>query len=245
MSAVKKFQNRIYLKNNLTSGSLIELSKYHFQYLAKVLRLRVGEHILVFNEQDGEWAAQIHSIDRNTIWIKLNELLRKAPKVIRKLTLLFAPVKNPNASFYVQKATELGVDSIIPLLTNRSIIQSFKPDRFEQVAIEASEQCGRMTIPKVHDMMRVERIHRLQCDKILFCDEKEKNLSILDAMPEEYSEDNAILIGPEGGFDDEERKYLYSLPEVIPVTLGPNILRAETAMVAALSAYALVANLKT
>ncbi len=239
MSAVKKCRNRIYLKNSLKLGLVIELSEYHFKYLIKVLRLKPNDYVCVFNQLDGEWIAQIQSVDKKTALIKVCEFMREPPKVTTSLTLIFAPIKNPHASFYVQKATELGVNRIIPVMTTRTIVRDLKIDKLEQVAIEAAEQCNRISIPSIEPMILLADLARLTFGKILFCDEREHEMNILEAILTEPTVNDAILIGPEGGFNDEERSYLLSLSNSIAVSLGTNILRAETAMITALSAYML------
>lgn len=236
MLAAKKYKNRIYLKSSLDLNSTVQLSEYHFNYLIKVLRLKAGDEICVFNEL-GQWLAQIQDVSKREAYIKIYEFLNAAPKHDARLTLLFAPVKNPNASFYVQKATELGVDAIIPILTKRTIVRTLKSDKLEQVAIEAAEQCERFSVPQILPMMGIMDIEKLELGRIFFCDERGGAAGILDAIAKHKTNNDAVLIGPEGGFDEEERSYLLSLPNVVPVSLGDNILRAETAMIAALAAY--------
>ncbi len=230
-------EKRIYLESKINHNAIIELSSYHFNYLIKVMRLKIGDRICVFNQLDGEWLAEVNSIDKKTISIRVCEFLRFTPPEDKNLTLIFAPVKNPSSSFYVQKATELGVDAIVPVLTRRTIVRTLKSDRLEQVAIEAAEQCARISIPKIRPMISLVDINTIAAGKIFFCDEKREAEGIIAAITKHKTSNDAILIGPEGGFDEDERLYLNSLPNVIPVNLGKNILRAETAMIVAIASY--------
>ncbi|MCE2991406.1 MAG: 16S rRNA (uracil(1498)-N(3))-methyltransferase [Candidatus Jidaibacter sp.] len=234
MLADKKFQNRIYLEEKINRGARVHLNEYHYRYLIKVLRLRDGDSIAIFNEVDGQWRAQITNVGKRSADLLVCEFLRY-PRITRKLTLFFAPVKNPNTSFYVQKATELGVTDLVPIVTQRTIVRSLNSEKSRLVAIEAAEQCERFDIPKIHAPITLKQIEQFPVSKIFFCDEAAGDVPRETLLVK--TDNDAIIVGPEGGFDSEERAYLRSLPNVVPLSLGENILRAETAMIAALAIY--------
>lgn len=232
----KKPRNRLYIPSPLVTGASIELSDEQFNYLIKVLRLKTGYEVAVFNEA-GEWLAHIGEIYKKSASITVSEKITE-PRHCKPLTLLFAPVKHPNPSFYVQKATELGVTQIIPIITERTIVRSVNDDKLALIAIEASEQSERFEIPTVsHSIQLMEAIHSIACDRILFCDEAEQSRSLLSEITEHQFSHDAILIGPEGGFSEEERAALKANPKVVAVSISKNILRAETAMITALGVY--------
>ncbi|MDF3047950.1 MAG: hypothetical protein K0R73_1068 [Candidatus Midichloriaceae bacterium] len=238
MSGAKKFQNRIYLKEKISKNLSIQLDDYHYRYLSKVLRMKDGDSIAVFNEADGQWHAEIKNVDKRTAYLLICEFLEH-PRATPKLTLFFAPVKNPNTSFYIQKATELGVSDIVPIITKRTIVRSLNLEKSRLVALEATEQSERFYTPKIHEAITLKQIDQLSINKIFFCDEAVTEISntSIQMIAGAKTSNDAIIIGPEGGFDNEERAYLRSLPNVVPISLGENILRAETAMIASLAIY--------
>lgn len=239
MSAAKKPRNRLYIPQLLEDGAILQLSSEQFNYVIKVLRLKVGYELLAFNE-GGEYIAKVYDIQKKSADIELIEKLRE-PFSCTPRTLIFAPVKNPNPSFYIQKATELGITEIIPTITERTVIRSMNTEKMNAVAIEAVEQCERFDIPKISDITPIkDAIKSTNADIILFCDEKQDKNSIIDAVSKNPNKHYAILIGPEGGFSDEEREMLLTDKRVVSVSISKHILRAETAMITALGAVGIL-----
>lgn len=239
-----KYKNRIYCHASLAAGRDVEITGEVCHYLHTVLRLKAGAHILLFNENDGEFAGEIIDLNKSQARVRLLHQERAASHKRTTITLYYAPIKNPNSSFYVQKATELGVDKIVPVITEYTVVRSVNVEKLEIVAIEALEQSMRLDRVKISSAMPLVQIvdKASQHDVILWCDEKadpkkDSLLSYRDKLTECKSV--GVLIGPEGGFSLKEREYLGKLGNVKPVSLGMNILRAETAMIAVLSVLGL------
>ena len=235
MSAEKKPRNRLYIQNSLEDGAILTLSTEQFNYVIKVLRLKIGYELLAFNES-GEYLAKVYNVQKKSADIQLIKKLRE-PALCTPRTLIFAPVKNPNPSFYIQKATELGATNIIPVITERSVVRSTNTEKMNAVAIEAVEQCERFDIPRVTDIMTLQdAIKTTDAEVILFCDENQNSVTRMDAISKNPNKHYAARIGPEGGFSDAEREMLIANKRVASVTISKHILRAETAMITALGA---------
>jgi 16S rRNA (uracil1498-N3)-methyltransferase len=237
---------RLYVTDTLAPGAGVTLSPEQSHYAARVMRAGPGDPVMLFNGRDGEWRAEIEDIAKRSITVRLEERLREQDQAPR-LTLLFAPVKRARLDFLVQKATELGVCALRPVITRRTIVERVKPGRMEANVIEAAEQCGRMTVPEVLETLKLARLlddwpegHRL-----LFCDEALPESApartareVLTAVDgETRAAPWSVLIGPEGGFTPEERERLHALPGAVTVGLGPRIMRADTAAIAALTLW--------
>lgn len=237
-----KSKSRVYLKQPLALEDTIELSEHHANYLTRVLRLKIGDSFLVFNGQQGEYWAKVIEVSKRACSIEVDSLSR--PAIAEpKLTLLFAPIKNPNTHYYVQKATELGVTDLVPIITARTIVRTVNVEKLSVVAVEAVEQSERFCPPTIHPAQQIADFMKAasQYTRIIFCDERGSAKTLIEAATEIGSND-AILIGPEGGFTADERDMLLALPNIVPVSLSSNILRAETAMILALGAYQMVRN---
>lgn len=205
-------------------------------YLSVVMRLRAGEVIAVFNGRDGEWAAEI--IDANKRGGIVQPVSQTAPqRNPPDLWLMFAPIKKARTDFIVEKAAEMGAARILPVQTDYTNSERIRQDRLQAHALEAAEQCGGTYVPEVTDLSHLSRLLDGwdSARRILWCDEAlagpAETLSALPAGPW------AILIGPEGGFSDAERARLGALSYVSRVSLGPRILRADTAAVAAMTLW--------
>ncbi len=238
---------RLYVENNLKTGEEIILMGNQGHYLVNVMRLKGGVHILMFNGRDGEWLAEIVKIGKGKAVVVVREMVM-AQKSEPDLWYLFAPIKKARLDYMVQKATELGVSLIRPILTERTNLDRLKEDKIRLNAIEAAEQCERFTVPTIEPMIKLEQIladwpkDRL----IMFCDEEgagDQNTFPVGRAIDEVNawQDRpkkwAILIGPEGGFSPAERLLIRGKANVVPVTLGPRILRADTAAVAAIALW--------
>ena len=228
---------RLFCDDALAPGVTLRVEAAASRYLVTVMRLRVGETIHVFNERDGEWSATLREADRRGAVLEVAALLRP-PSPARGPTLVMAPIRRSRLDWLVEKAVELGVGRIVPVLTARTVVHLDKPQRLHAIAREAAEQCGRLDVPPILRPQRLEDWLRTREPgrTALFADEAGDAVPILRAGPAD-----AILIGPEGGFAPDERAHLRTARGIVPVSLGPAILRAETAALTALAALMLTA----
>ncbi|MFK5980329.1 MAG: 16S rRNA (uracil(1498)-N(3))-methyltransferase [Rhizobiaceae bacterium] len=227
---------RLFVEQSLATNVAIEPDRAQSNYLLNVLRLKEGSDILLFNGRDGEWLGSIKPIGRKSCEITPVRQLRKQPEPY-DLVYIFAPLKQSRLDYMVQKAVEMGAGVLQPVLTHHTQFTKLNPERINGYAKEAATQCGILTLPKVN--LPVKFMDLLEdWDKsrhIIYCDETESDASALEILAQIKPCPLAILIGPEGGFSSEERKHLKLLDFVTPISLGPRILRADTAAVAALT----------
>lgn len=227
---------RLYLAPDLASGQQLTLNKDQSLYLAAVLRKTVGDEVVVFNGRDGAWRASLLSDSKKSVVLDLLEQI--APQTpMSDLWYGFAPLKSERLDYVIQKAVEMGAGTIQPVLTRYTQISRLKHDKLVANAIEAAEQCEVLSVPTVADEITLER---LLADwpvdrKLILADETAASASPIETLTALRGEKIGILIGPEGGFSDEEREKMRALPFVVPISLGPRILRADTAAVAALA----------
>lgn len=225
---------RLFVARKLAKGSEIALEGPPANYLGNVLRLKAGAKVKLFDDETGEWLAEIADAGKKRVAIVVGEHLRPR-ETVPDLWLLFAPVKRGRIDWLVEKATELGVARLLPVLTRRTIVDRLNLDRLRAHAVEAAEQCGRTALPELAEPVRLAAaLAGWPSDRLLyFADEGggEPLAATARAGPA------AILIGPEGGFDDEERAAIRSLASARPVSLGPRILRADTAALTAVSLW--------
>lgn len=229
---------RLFVAVALETGATVTLDDGQTHYLLHVLRAGVGDRVLLFNGRDGEWRAEITAATKRGI--ALSVAARTAPqRGVPDLWLVFAPVKKTPSDYLTQKATELGVSRLQPVFTRRTIVTRIKDERLRANAVEAAEQSGRLSIPEIGEVTALEKLLAAwpQERRIYFCDEGGEARPLADAAREAGEGPAAILTGPEGGFDPVERERLRGLPFVTPVTLGPRILRADTAALAALAIW--------
>lgn len=224
---------RLYLDQPLREGQSLTLSRGQAHYLGSVMRLSPGGEVAVFNGRDGEWRARIEALGKRDGALEPLEQVR--PQMTPPdVTLAFAPIKKERTDFIVEKATELGVARIAPVLTEYSNTGRINRDRLEAHAIEAAEQCGGTYVPEISELRPLAKfLDSLGERRLIFCDEMQAGVSVSPVSPAPV----AILIGPEGGFSEAERSKLRSLPNVETLSLGPRILRADTAAVAALTLW--------
>jgi len=229
---------RLFCLSALTLSAEIKLGRDESHYLVSVMRRKVGDKVRLFNAQDGEWSAVIAAADRKGAALVVDAKLRSAQSV-PDLDLLFAPVKKSRTDFIVEKATELGVQRIRPVLTQRTIADKVRIDRLGALAREAAEQTERFDLPEIYEAEKLGSVlESWSADRVLiFCDEAGDAKPMADALRDRPMIKAAILIGPEGGFTQDERERIRSLPTALPVSLGPRILRADTAAAAALSVW--------
>lgn len=227
---------RLHVAGPLVVGESVALDRDQSHYLTHVLRLSSGDHILAFDGHSGEFLAAIGIAGKKTVQLDLIRQIRlqTAPGCIE---YLFAPLKHARLDYMVQKAVEMGVAKLQPVRTSRTQTTRLNLDRMRANAIEAAEQCGVLSIPDIADEVRFERLVAAWDPErpIVFCDERTETKNPLQALGRARQGPLSVLIGPEGGFSDEERELLLRIPSVIRLSLGPRILRADTAAVAALA----------
>ena len=229
---------RLYVNAPLTAEAELTLPKEQAHYLANVLRKSAGDEVGVFNGKDGEWRAEISDIGKKSASIIITKQLR-APQSAPDIWLCFAPVRKHRNTFIIEKATELGVARLQPVVTARTQFPRLKIEKMRAQIIEAAEQTERLDLPRAeHPISLTEMLSGWDDKKrtLIFADEGGDAKPALDAL-ESLSAPAAILIGPEGGFDDKEREMLRSKPYVTPVSLGPRILRADTAALSLLTLW--------
>ena len=229
---------RLYVGAALGNHARVSPDAAQSHYLLHVMRAKIGDRLFLFNGRDGEWRAQITEVTKRACVLEC-ETQTGPQSEVPDLWLMFAPIKKTPADYLAQKATELGVRVLQPVLTHRTIVRRVNVERMRANAIEAAEQSGRVSVPDVRDLTAIEH---LLADwpagrRILFCDEAGDAPTIADALRHAPAGPWAIVTGPEGGFDRGERAQLRALPQVVPVTLGKRILRADTAALAALSVW--------
>lgn len=233
---------RLHVAEPLAAGGEVELGPAPSHYLRNVMRLAAGDRVALFNGVDGEWLAEIESCGRRSCRLRVRALLRGQADEPGP-ALLFAPIKRPRLETLVEKATELGAAALEPVLTRRTVVAGrLDPERLARIAAEAAEQCGRLTLPRIAEPRRLdERLAHWPASRRLYlCDETGGGRGIAAALAEFGPGD--LLVGPEGGFDPEELAQLWTKVYVTPVDLGPRVLRAETAALAALSCWQAVLN---
>lgn len=227
---------RLFVDTPLSAETRHEVSSEQFNYLANVLRLEAGAKVLVFNGRDGEWLAEITFPSRKKIVLQPVEKTRPQPEA-SDLYYLFAPLKVGRLDYLVQKAVEMGAGTMQPVMTQHVQGKITNLDRLRANVTEAAEQCGVLSIPEVSEPRKLADIlERWPEDRrIIFCDEGDEGQNPLPILAKVAEKKLALLVGPEGGFSEEERSLLRSLPFVTAIPLGPRILRADTAAVAALA----------
>jgi 16S rRNA (uracil1498-N3)-methyltransferase len=228
---------RLFVDARLAAGETVPLERSQSNYLGNVLRLSADDTILVFNGRDGEWQASIAGRKRPD---SLNIVAQTRPQDrLPDLAYVFAPLKHARLDYMVQKAVEMGASSLQPVLTRFTQVSRVNGERMRANVIEAAEQCGILSLATVAEPMTLDRYlsareaHRL----LIFCDEAAETINPLQALQGGQAVTNGIdvLIGPEGGFAEEERAILLRQPRTLRLSLGPRIMRADTAGVAALA----------
>lgn len=238
---------RLYVDAPLGGGRSLVLDPSQTNYLRNVLRLRAGEAALVFNGRDGEWRATLADGGKRALALQIGERTRAQTQPF-DLDYLFAPLKHARLDYMVQKAVEMGASRLQPVLTRHTQVTRVNLDRMRANAIEAAEQCGILTLPGIAAPVSLDRMlaERDPARLLVFCDEdadlKDPVAALTMARPACNADPLplAVLVGPEGGFAEDERAALLRAPNVVRLALGPRILRADTAAVAALALIAAV-----
>ncbi|MAN66578.1 16S rRNA (uracil(1498)-N(3))-methyltransferase [uncultured Hyphomonas sp.] len=243
---------RLFVSAILESSVPVRLEDDASKYLMRVMRLSQGDQLRVFNGRDGEWLCELAAPEgKVAIIVPVEQMREQVAADGPHLTLLFAPVKKAETDFIVEKATELGVQAIKPVATQFTQTRTVRLDRFNKIALEAAEQTERLDLPEIFNLVALDDalVGLREGAALIFCDEAGEDeskpwggsvgrasaaLSVMEALK---GRDAAILIGPEGGFSPDERQFLRSRADTFPISLGPRILRAETAAVSALTLW--------
>lgn len=229
-------KTRLFVDHPLAKGNRVSLSQPQAHYLFGVMRLAVGDAVSLFNGIDGEWRGEIVVAGKRKGELECSEQT-KPLQMPPDLWLCFAPIKKTRTDFIVEKAAEMGAAKIVPINTDFTNSERIRQDRLQAHALEAAEQCGGTYVPEVTDLQKLD--HLLadwdETRQIMFCDEA--LVGAAEVLGAVGGDKWAILIGPEGGFSDAERQKLHALPYAHPVSLGPRILRADTAAVAAMTVW--------
>jgi 16S rRNA (uracil1498-N3)-methyltransferase len=222
---------RLFVDQPLAEGARVTVEG---TYLGAVLRLGPGDGVKLFDDRSGEWLAEIVEAGKKRCSLAVIRHLRPR-EAVPDLWLVFAPIKRGRIDWLVEKATELGIARLLPAITQRTVVDRLNLDRLRAHAIEAAEQCERTALPALAEPAKLSALlkHWPEGRTLYFADEAGGGASLADAAPGPA----AILIGPEGGFTDEERAAISALPQARAVTLGPRILRADTAAISAISVW--------
>ncbi|HET9638739.1 MAG TPA: 16S rRNA (uracil(1498)-N(3))-methyltransferase [Allosphingosinicella sp.] len=223
---------RLFVAQTLTDGAALTLEGPPANYLGNVLRLGPGAQVKLFDDRTGEWLAEIAEAGKKRVTLVITRHLREREPV-PDLWLLFAPIKRGRIDWLVEKATELGVARLVPVITRRTVVDRLNLDRLRAHIVEAAEQCERTALTELAEPKKLGALLAAWPEErsLLFADESGGGPMVAEPGPA------AILIGPEGGFTDEERAAIRALPQARPIGLGPRILRADTAALAAVALW--------
>jgi 16S rRNA (uracil1498-N3)-methyltransferase len=236
MSGYDSRSPRLFVSAALQAGAALALDRAQAHYLNHVLRLKAGDRVLVFNGRDGEWSATLGG-EKRAATLSVGAQTRQQTTAA-DLHYLFAPLKAARLDYMVQKAVEMGVSQLQPVLTRHGQVTRVNLERVRANAVEAAEQCGILALPNLAPPIALSRYiaDRDPARCLVFCDEDAETANPVTALAGVRPQSPlAILVGPEGGFAADERAALLKLPNVVRLSLGPRILRADTAAVAALT----------
>ena len=227
---------RLYSDAPLARDAQVDLDKSQSHYLTRVMRLKPGADVRLFNRDQGEWLCRISQAKGKTCQVECCELVAP-PDQLPDVDYLFAPLKSARLDYLVQKATEMGVRRLQPVITERTVMRKVNLDRIVANTREAAEQCNMVSLP---DVLPTAMLQDVLSDwdperRLIFCDEAAEHSNPVDVLRRVQPGPLALLVGPEGGFAPSEQSFLRKLEFVIPVSLGPRIMRADTAAVAALA----------
>ena len=235
MSPIMKTTPRLHIEASLAPNAEVILTREQAHYLMGVLRMGPGAALRVFNGRDGEWLACLTSVSKKFVALRCEQLVEGAARP-PDIDYLFAPLKHARLDYMVQKATELGVRRLRPVMTQHTVAERVNLERMRANVVEAAEQCNLVYVPEVLAPVKLKLLLG-QWDaerSLLFCDETMENSNPLEIL-KQVKAPAAVLVGPEGGFTLDEITLLRSLRFVVPISLGPRILRADTAAIAVLT----------
>jgi 16S rRNA (uracil1498-N3)-methyltransferase len=223
---------RLFVPAPLGEGASVTIDGNGAHYLGAVMRVKPGDTVILNDDVTGEWAAEVTEASKRHVTLTITRNLRPR-EAVPDLWLCIAPVKKPHFDLVIEKATELGVARIVPVLTRRSVVDKVNAERMRSIMIEAAEQCARTALPEMGELVPLAKLLRdWPAQRTLFHADEAGGEPALPAFIAAGAP-AAILIGPEGGFDDAERAAIAALPQARAITLGPRILRAETAAISA------------
>jgi 16S rRNA (uracil1498-N3)-methyltransferase len=226
---------RLHVETSLSDGAEFTLAKEQAHYLVHVLRLGQGDTVALFNGHDGEWLSYITTVTKKSVDVRIERNI-SAVKAPPDIDYLFAPLKHARLDYMVQKATELGARRLRPIITQRTIAERVNLERMKANAVEAAEQCNLVFVPEVLEPTTLAKALAAwePSRQLIYCDETASVANPIDAL-KRIKPPAAVLVGPEGGFTNEERAHLKSLAFVTAISLGPRIMRADTVAIAALA----------
>ncbi|MBB3764421.1 16S rRNA (uracil(1498)-N(3))-methyltransferase [Sphingomicrobium lutaoense] len=224
---------RLFVDQPLQPGALVTLDKAQANYLFNVMRLGEGDTLLAFNGSDGEWLVTVEEAGRKKMSLRAERQTSEQERLL-DVTLAFAPIKKGRIDWLVEKAVELGASRLLPVVTQRTIVRDVKMDRLEAHAIEAAEQCGRTAVARLDPPMKLEAMLKAHDGHPLYFADETGGAPAIDSFAPAPA---TLLVGPEGGFTPEEAEAIRRAPGATAISLGPRILRAETAALAALAAF--------
>jgi 16S rRNA (uracil1498-N3)-methyltransferase len=227
---------RLFVTAALAEGAAVELAQEQAHYLRNVMRLGEGDAIALFNGRDGEFRARIETFAHRAATVLVEERVR-AQEPEPDLWLVFAPIKRARIDYLIEKATELGVGALVPVITRHTIVERLNLERLRAHAIDAAEQSERLSVPTIAPLQPLDALLGAWdgARRIMLCDESGNAPPVAEALAGQSADAWAVLVGPEGGFAETELDALRKLPFVSSVSLGPRILRADTAALAGLA----------
>lgn len=230
---------RLWVNQNLAASDNIVLEGEKSHYLNNVMRCQKNDILRCFNADDGEYECRIEEISKNKTVIKSLKKCRDAADKPSDVWLLFSPLKKDKTDFVIEKAVELGVAKIVPVITSRTNASHIRTERYTAQAIESAEQCGRLSIPEISNPIDLKKcLNSWNTNRLLyFADERQCGEKAVDEFVKNKKCPSAVLIGPEGGFSDDEAGFINEFSFTRNIKLGPRILRAETAAIAALAVW--------
>ena len=227
---------RLFVETELALGGQVRIDGGQAHYLGSVMRMKLGDPVKLFDDKTGEWLGVAAHVGKRDLTLDITQQLRPREPV-PDLWLCAAPIKKGRIDWVAEKACELGVDRLLPVLTRRTVVDRLNLDRLRSHMIEAAEQCGRTALPQLAEPVKLTAFLRdWPADRTLFFADETGGLPAAEAM-RAHPGPAAILIGPEGGFDPEERAAIKAHAQAVGIALGPRILRAETAAAAAISVW--------
>lgn len=223
---------RLFVPGPLAEGAEVALDGQQAHYLAKVMRVAAGDAVVLCDDRTGEWTARVAAVSKRDV-VLVAEARTRPREEVPDFTLCAALLKKPHFDLVLEKATELGVRRIQPLVTRRCVADRLNPERARAIITEAAEQCARTALPELAEAVKLDALLRdWPADRVLFFADETGGEPAASAFAA-HAGPAALLIGPEGGFDDAERAAVRALPQARPISLGPRILRGETAAIAA------------
>lgn len=226
---------RLFIDQPLSADAVIPIGGAQAHYLLSVMRLKSGDAFALFDDRTGEWRGEIVEARKRDLSVRITAQLRRR-EAVPDLWLAAAPIRRARYDWVAEKACELGVARFIPVVTRRAVVDKVKDDRLRAHMIEAAEQCGRTALPVLAPQVALNAFLKGLADRTLFFADEEGGVPMVQAVTA-HPGPAAILIGPEGGFDADERAAIRAHPNAVAVTLGPRILRADTAAVAAIAVW--------